>query len=227
MRIGRRLKTESLGRLRVTLAVVRGRCGRGTLHRPAGSIPAAALRPVLSASACSITGGVGPARCLRDRPHRTRLRKEMAREHGSVPMTLVIDRTFPFAFPEIACEEKGMGKGMRGKGMGTDRRFDSLARTFLCRNRPCAFRLRRRRIVVGIDHRAGNCRHFRGAVGWPSTGWATVAHSRASRGRTIQWTGAAETTGDVAAFHSRRPRDAGRPVAPNTVALIACLRCLI
>ena len=143
------------------------------------------------------------------------------------PWPLVFDRTFPFAFPEIACEEKGMGKGMRGKGMGTDRRFDSLARTFLCRNRPCAFRLRRRRIVVGIDHRAGNCRHFRGAVGWPSTGWATVAHSRASRGRTIQWTGAAETTGDVAAFHSRRPRDAGRPVAPNTVALIACLRCLI
>ena len=43
------------------------------------------------------------------------------------PWPLVFDRTFPFAFPEIACEEKGMGKGMRGKGMGTDRRFNSLA----------------------------------------------------------------------------------------------------
>jgi hypothetical protein len=62
-----------------------------------------------------------------------------------------------------------MGKGMKDKGMGTDRRLNSLAPIFPCRrlffpNRPCEFHWKRLQIAVDIAHRPHNCRHFRGAV---------------------------------------------------------------
>jgi hypothetical protein len=89
----------------------------------AGSIsPRRELRPDLSASAFLIAGVVGPARHVRDRPRRTRPRRETAWEHSTVPVAALLGSDLPAFVSRQRHDDPGIGKGM-----GTDRRLNSFA----------------------------------------------------------------------------------------------------